>query len=180
MHALLLAISALTAQPIATLVSEANRQLYVPGPRDFASEVYQGPDQNMPIGNRYIISIQPTKKNGQIIIPTSIDEALRELRSALPHWFLNALFQSKGDQMCSVTIVAGDNNFVDYMLPVESWYWSAWRLDRNPSSLMAELNKIGLMDQFSITQALRVGLCLYVKTGNEREGLNAIMTYTPH
>ena len=127
-----------------------------------AAKIYVGRDQDIPIGKGYLLAIQPrVSATGELIVPTSIIEALREIERALPHWFLNALASSAGDQECSVTV-----NNVGYNGAVTDWIWVNWV--KRGSPIENEFKRLGAANSLSAQNALTVGLCELVKTNDEK------------
>lgn len=138
-------------------------------PECLANAVFGGKDRDMPIGDDYEMALEPLRdKNGKSIVPHTIPDALEHMRKILPHWYLNALRRSRGDNECSVTI-----NRSSYATLVTVWFFTQWELDREDSPLRRQFESIGIRTGDEIEQALEWGLCGLVKH-DEKEALEII------
>ncbi|RUO37076.1 hypothetical protein CWE15_11755 [Aliidiomarina taiwanensis] len=142
-----------------------------------AEAVYVGKTEEMPFGEDFIIAIQPKlAKSGEVVVPISVREALENMRSALPSWYLHALATSNGSDECSVIV-----NEVDYTTVVESWFWVNWNLDIENSPVRRELHSLGIIPGFEnmiMLSAVSMGFCEYIKTGDIVAGLRVIESYS--
>jgi hypothetical protein len=151
----------------------------IPSDAVFASWVFVGPDQNMPVApNRYYVSINPSRsKSGQLLVPKTIEGALLELNGSLPRWILNTLARSSGDFECTVTVSEKKGGELDYYVFLEDWYWINWNLQNDKSPLRQDFARRHIMDRFMILQALRAGICKLAKTGSKDEAIKTIDKY---
>lgn len=156
----------------------ADARLLVPSTEDFAARVFIGADSEMPMSGDFDIAIHPTlDSSGRPVVPNDVAAVMDELRNALPHWYLVAIKESRGDKRCVVVVNQGDHHEIDYTFEVASWYWSAWTLSSNQSSLRKALNAWGLDQEARITPAIEVGFCEYVKTGDRAKAINTVKLY---
>jgi hypothetical protein len=129
-----------------------------------ARQVFVGADRDMPKGGQYRLAIQPTlSETGHVVIPTSIISALKEMRNALPRWYLDALKASAGDTECMVVV----DNF-SYGALVSSWMEVTWVTPESP--LWNEFKVLGadvVGSPLSIGNTLSNGMCELVKTDDE-------------
>jgi hypothetical protein len=154
-------------------------QTTIVGDSEFASQVYVGPEAQMPLApSKYVVSINPSRSaSGQILIPRTINDALHELAAAMPPWVLNALARSHGDFECTVKVSEDYQQELDYYVLLEDWYWIHWNLRDESSSLRREFTKRHILDRFMILQALRAAICKFSKTQDTAMAISTIDKY---
>lgn len=140
-------------------------------PEYVARSAFEGSDSVMPKGVTCQMAISPVRQaNGKLAIPTTIPAAFRSLEDMLPHWYLNALRRSEGDNNCDVIV-----NGMSYGAVIMSWVRANWKLGAKSSALHREFQDLGFRYDDEIDQALAFGFCAYLKTDdNVRKGLDAI------
>lgn len=132
-------------------------------PKYIARLIFTGSDHAMPTDGRFKLSIAPTIKDGNILIPATISEAFREMERALPHWYQAALITSRGDFECFVSVNNVDLNFI-----VMSWLWVNWRLEEPDSELRIALENMGAEHRDQVLSGIHDGFCFYLKYGEEK------------
>lgn len=133
-------------------------------PECIANAVFEGKDADMPEGAEYDIAIEPIRdKKGNTIMPNSIAEALHAMHEMLPHWYLNALRRSRGNDECSVT-VNGDS----YAGLVSTWLWVHWKMEAKDSKLRKQFAELGIHENPEVEQAIIFGFCALVKDGEQK------------
>lgn len=125
----------------------------------------------MPKGIAYEMAIDPEMdKSGGLVIPETIPEAFHLMENMLPHWYLNALRRSAGDNECDVIV-----NGYSYGSLVITWIWVNWKLGDDNSVLRRKLLRLGFHYNDAIQQALAFGFCAYLKgDNNDQNGIEAI------
>ncbi|HKV39360.1 MAG TPA: hypothetical protein VJX67_09115 [Blastocatellia bacterium] len=141
-------------------------------------QVYIGEDRDMPVGQTFEVSMQPTlDASAKVVIPGSVPTAFRELQKDLPHWFLNALIRSAGEHGCSVILFMGGSTETDEMVPIESWYWVNWNLNSESSPLRMDFENMMLRNEVLIKAAFRSGFCRFLKTGDAKAAMDEVASY---
>ncbi|WP_412972448.1 hypothetical protein [Glaciecola sp. MF2-115] len=128
-------------------------------PEIFAQSIFVGLDSDMPLNEEYYIAIQPTYENEEILVPQSIEDALRQMKKMLPHWYQVGLKKSRGEQECSVFV-----NQTRVTQNIQQWIWINWvnKLSGNP--LKQQFIEFGFVTNEDITTALSYTFCQYIKT----------------
>lgn len=140
-------------------------------PECISKAVFEGKDADMPKGIAYEMAIDPEMdKSGGLVIPETIPEAFHLMENMLPHWYLNALRRSAGDNECDVIV-----NGYSYGSLVITWIWVNWKLGDDNSVLRRKLLRLGFHYNDAIQQALAFGFCAYLKgDNNDQNGIEAI------
>jgi len=156
--------------------SDVERIIVLNQPEHLAARVFVGSDEAMPIDGPFVIAIQPKfSADGALLVPSTIDASLRDMRDALPRWYLQALRTSEGDMECSVVI-----NDVDYTTIVESWFWVNWNLRSDHTPLRQEFEKLGVQpgsENIILKSAISMGFCEFIRTGSEQAAIAVIAGY---
>jgi hypothetical protein len=137
-------------------------------PSSVARRVFFGPDRDMPISGEFLISMEPTIKGGEVVIPSSTGEALDELKRALPHWYLASLLTSTGEDECFVSI---NRRYITFV--VTAWIQVKWMLEDPNTSLHKELKSYGAETPPAMAQLIHGGLCQYLKS-DKKSALDAM------
>jgi hypothetical protein len=133
-------------------------------PECVANAVYEGKDGDMPQSSDYEMAIEPIlDKNGNTIVPLTIPEALHAMHQMLPHWYLNALRRSQGDDECNVNV-----NRYSYGGLVTTWLWVHWKMNGKESVLRQQFAKLGIRENPDVEQAMMFGFCEFVKNGEAK------------
>ena len=138
-------------------------------PQCIATGVFEGEDSRMPEGLDYEIAIDPPRDEmGNKVIPQTIPQALSAMHRMLPHWYINALYRSEGDDECNVTV-----NRLSYGGLIAAWVWTNWKLDARESPLRRQFNELGIDGDSDVEQAMIFGFCELVRH-NEQRALQTI------
>ena len=129
-----------------------------------AASVFIGDDKNMPVGEGFRFSMNPSiNAQGAILVPESVRAAILELKDALPNWFLNALIRGRGERECDVMLDEGENREISLVYYLTSWIWVNWHLSDLRSPLRQELTSMMIREEF-MSSSLVNGLCMFLRT----------------
>lgn len=138
-------------------------------PQCIAGPVFEGEDAHMPEDVKHRIAIEPVRDMvGKIVIPATIPEALKLTSQMLPHWYLNALRISRGDDECDVVV-----NGESYTTLISAWERANWQVNEEGSALHQQFTQLGFKHNDAIEQALVFGFCEYLK-GDEKKAMETI------
>jgi len=142
-------------------------------PSDFASHVFVGADDSMPVSGEFRFSIHPTiDASGHVVVPANIRASFAESQHMLPHWFLSALRRPMDkEHTCLVTL--NNESLSSYVI-----YWTRtnWHLDADTSPLGIELHRLGVHGE-DAAGVLYGASCRYLITGRIDDGLAFISQY---
>lgn len=145
-------------------------------PRHTARTVFVGADKDMPTTGAWVIALSPTlDEKGNLVVPPTLEKALVEMKKALPHWYVSALRNGKGDYECFVSV-----NGIDVDIAVNAWFWSSWGIKSEASPLRKQLKKLGISpgsEDGIMQSALSSGFCAFVKTENIGAAMNVIASF---
>lgn len=128
-------------------------------PEVFAKRVFVGLDSDMPLTEEYYIAIQPIFEDGRIFVPQNIEDALRQMKEMLPHWYQVGLKKSRGEQECSINV-----NQISITYNIRQWIWVNWINKMSGRLLKQQFNEFGFETNEEITWALSYAFCQYIKT----------------
>lgn len=162
----------LLAGVVAPLHAEEDRLVISNRPEDLADTIFVGKDKEMSTTGKYYFAVRPTVNDGKILIPKLVPEALHEMVTMLPNWYLIALKTGRGYYECIVVL-----NNVDLNLFVQSWLIANWKLNDPRTKLFQQLYKAGLKQPSDMANALHGALCEYVRTNDKEAAMEVVSSF---
>jgi hypothetical protein len=171
-------ISALVVRIVMPAANEAAAKPFTisNAPGYFASAVYVGPDNQMPQGSGFLIAIHPPRsKDGELIKPVTMREALVMVRASLPRWYIRALTEGNAASECEVRVNGQSVNFA-----LRSWLWVEWDMNNSTSPLRRELDSYNIVtgpENMVMGQAIDDAVCEYLSSGDLDRAVDVLVRW---
>lgn len=129
-------------------------------PESFSENIFIGDDCKMPADGSKVLSLTPTIVSGNILIPSTISEALVELTKLVPTWYGVAMKNASHEYECTVVV-----NGQSFDVPVFSWVEVNWNLRDAKSPLGESLRtELNMCASEHIASRLQDLFCAYLST----------------